>query len=110
MVYDFQMGRAREGPANFLEGFEGRLQSDGYAAYGKIGGPGLLHFGCWAHVRRKFFEASKLDSRDKRSVAVLAGIGKLYAVEKVLAGENRFWFKGSAMRGVTPVMPAVVRK
>ena len=81
VVYDFQMGRAREGPANFLKGFEGRLQSDGYAAYGKIGGPGLLHFGCWAHVRRKFFEASKLDSRDKRSVAVLAGIGKLYAVE-----------------------------
>ena len=38
VVYDFQMGRAREGPANFLEGFDGRLQSDGYAAYGKIGG------------------------------------------------------------------------
>jgi hypothetical protein len=40
------MGRTREGPADLLEGFEGRLQSDGYAAYGKIGGPGLLHFGC----------------------------------------------------------------
>ena len=24
------------------------LQSDGYAAYVKIGGPSLLHFGCWA--------------------------------------------------------------
>ena len=82
VVYDFQMGRTREGPANFLEGFEGRLQSDGYAAYGKIGGPGLLHFGCWAHVRRKFFEASKLDSRDKRSVGVVLSIGKLYEVER----------------------------
>ena len=59
VVYDFQMGRGREGPAGFLEGFEGRLQSDGYAAYCEIGGPGLLHFGCWAHVRRKFFEASE---------------------------------------------------
>ena len=46
------------------------VQSDGYAAYGKIGGPGLLHFGCWAHVRRKFMDASKLDVRDARSVAV----------------------------------------
>jgi len=82
VVYDFQMGRAREGPANFLEGFEGRLQSDGYAAYGKIGGPGLLHFGCWAHVRRKFFEASQQDPRDARSVSVVVAIGKLYEVER----------------------------
>ncbi len=82
VVYDFQMGRAREGPADFLEGFEGRLQSDGYAAYGKIGGPGLLHFGCWAHVRRKFFEASQQDPRDARSVSVVVAIGKLYEVER----------------------------
>ena len=82
VVYDFQMGRAREGPAHFLHGFEGRLQSDGYAAYGKIGGPSLLHFGCWAHVRRKFFEASKLDPRDARSVSVVVAIGKLYEVER----------------------------
>ena len=82
VVYDFQMGRGREGPASFLEGFEGRLQSDGYPAYGKTGGPGLLHFGCWAHVRRKFFEASKLDPRDARSVAVVVAIGKLYEVER----------------------------
>jgi transposase len=81
VVYDFQMGRARGGPANFLEGFGGRLQSDGYAAYGKIGAPGLLHFGCWAHARRKFFEASKLDAKDAKSVAVVRAIGSLYEVE-----------------------------
>jgi transposase len=83
VVYDFQMGRSREGPAHFLVGFEARLQSDGYAAYGKIGGPGLLHFGCWAHVRRKFMDASKLDVRDARSVAVVGAIGKLYELERV---------------------------
>ena len=38
VIYDFQMGRAREGPTNFLAPFGGRLQSDGYAAYGKTGG------------------------------------------------------------------------
>ena len=79
VVYDFQMGRAREGPANFLAPFGGRLQSDGYAAYGKIGGPSLLHFGCWGHVRRKFFDASKLDPKNARCVAA---IGALYELER----------------------------
>ena len=82
VVYDFRMGRAQEGPKHFLGNFAGRLQCDGYAAYGKIGGPGLLHFGCWAHVRRKFYDASKLDPKDARSVAVVVAIGKLYDVER----------------------------
>jgi len=82
VVYDFQMGRARSGPAAFLQGFAGRLQSDGYAAYANIGARGLLHFGCWAHARRKFFEASQLDPKDARSVGVVRAIGALYEVEK----------------------------
>ena len=81
VLYDFQMGRARSGPAGFLRGFGGRLQSDGYAAYGNLGSAGLLHFGCFAHARRKFFDASKLDPKDARSVAVVRAIGTLYEVE-----------------------------
>jgi hypothetical protein len=30
------------------------LQTDGYVAYEKVGGPGLVHAGCWAHCRRGF--------------------------------------------------------
>ena len=71
VIYDFQMGRAREKPANFLREFGGRLQSDGYAAYGKTGDPSLLHFGCWAHVRRKFFDAAKLDPKNVRCVSLV---------------------------------------
>jgi transposase len=57
------------------------LQSDGYAAYGNLGSAGLLHFGCFAHARRKFFDASKLDPKDARSVAMVRAIGTLYEVE-----------------------------
>ena len=32
VVFDFRMGREREGPKRFLGNFEGILQSDGYAA------------------------------------------------------------------------------
>ena len=40
---------------------EGILQTDGYAAYDKVGGAGMVHASCWAHSRRKFFDALKLN-------------------------------------------------
>ena len=49
VVFDFQLGRGRDGPKTFLGGFNGLLQTDGYVAYDKIGGPELVHAACWAH-------------------------------------------------------------
>jgi transposase len=49
VVFEFCMGRGREGPKEFLGQFEGILQTDGYGAYDRVGGPGLVHAGCWAH-------------------------------------------------------------
>jgi transposase len=48
-VFDFCLGRGREGPLKFLGKFEGILQTDGYQAYDGVGGPKLVHVGCWAH-------------------------------------------------------------
>ena len=81
VVMDFRMGREREGPAKFLAGYDGKLQCDGYAGYDKIGGPEITFFGCMAHARRKFFEASKVDPKDVRCVALVAKVAELYAVE-----------------------------
>jgi len=44
-VFDFQLGRGREGPRKFLGGWEGILQTDGYKAYEGVGGPKLVHVG-----------------------------------------------------------------
>jgi transposase len=49
VVFDFRLGRGREGPKEFLGQFEGILQTDGYVAYESVGGPKLVHAGCWAH-------------------------------------------------------------
>jgi len=35
VVFDFRMGREREGPKRFLGKFDGILQSDGYAGFSK---------------------------------------------------------------------------
>jgi transposase len=48
VVFDFQLGRGRDGPKKFLAGFDGILQTDGYAAYNKVGGPKLVHAACWS--------------------------------------------------------------
>ena len=48
-VFDFCLGRARDGPRKFLGEWEGILETDGYQAYENIGGPKLVHVGCWAH-------------------------------------------------------------
>jgi transposase len=82
VVFDFQMGRSREGPRKFLRQFNGYLQSDGYAAYDCIGGEGLIHCGCMAHARRGFIDALKVEPGDKSAQGIVAEIGKLYAVEK----------------------------
>jgi transposase len=82
VIFDFQMGRSREGPAKFLGKFDGILQSDGYGAYDKIGGKGMIHAGCMAHLRRGFIDALKLAPGNAAAEAIVAEIAELYAVEK----------------------------
>jgi hypothetical protein len=49
-IFDFQMGRGREGPAHFLDKFEGILQTDGYVSYVRgVGGPKMVHAACWTN-------------------------------------------------------------
>jgi len=49
VVFDFRLGRGRDGPKKFLGQFEGILQTDGYGAYDRVGGPKMVHACCWAH-------------------------------------------------------------
>jgi transposase len=81
VVFDFQMGRGREGPEKFLKSFRGTLQCDGYAAYAKLG-EGIVYVGCMAHVRRGFVDAAKLAPEDPLPREVVETIGGLYAVER----------------------------
>lgn len=81
VVFDFRMGRAREGPKLFLDKYEGILQTDGYAAYDGVGGQDLIHAACWAHSRRKFVDALKLNAKDAAAADILTRIDALFAVD-----------------------------
>jgi hypothetical protein len=81
VVFDFQLGRGREGPRRFLGNFEGVLQTDGYAGYLRVGGPKLVHAACWAHTRRGFFDAVKLQPGDQTAVRLVSLIDDLFAID-----------------------------
>src|SRR6202045_4325951 len=79
--FDFRMGREREGPKLFLGKFAEILQSDGYGAYDHIGGEGMVHAACWAHARRKFFDAVKLNPKDQTSIRIVAQMDELFGID-----------------------------
>jgi transposase len=81
VIFDFRLGRGRDGPKQFLGKFAGILQSDGYAAYDQIGGPLLVYAACWAHARRKFFEAVQLNPKDLAAMRMVARIDELFAID-----------------------------
>lgn len=81
MVFDFRLGRGRNGPKQFLEDFDGILQTDGDAAYEQIGGPSMVHAACWAHARRLFFEAVQLSPRDPVATPIVARMDELFAID-----------------------------
>jgi len=80
-IYDFTMGRNREGPVEFLGDYNQVLLADGYAGYnGVVAGNALVRAGCWLHLKRKFVEAER--TAPEIAVAVVESVRALYAVER----------------------------
>jgi transposase len=80
-VYDYTPSRARDGPMAFLTGYRGYLQADAYAGYDELYASGeVSEVACWAHARRKFFDAQSSD--DVHAQAALEFIGALYGIER----------------------------
>ncbi len=84
VLFDYQNSRARACPVGFLGDYAGYLQSDGYGAYDGL--TRVSNVGCFAHARRKFMEAKKLQGKGKSGKVdvALAKIQKLYALESRL--------------------------
>ena len=81
----YKSTRAASIPNALLAGYKGYLQTDGYAGYTGIGqSPGIVHVGCFAHIRRKFFEAYESSGKTGEAGQMLALIKELYEVERRL--------------------------
>jgi len=71
-VYHYTSSRSRAGPAGVLEGYRGYLQADAYPGYEALYARGAVtEVGCWAHVRRKFFELAEGGKSPRAAEALL---------------------------------------
>jgi hypothetical protein len=80
-VFDFALGRDRAGPLRFLGQWNGILQTDGYQAYERVGGPDLVRVGCWAHCRRNFVDAFKRNPQDREAEQMIIRLDALFGVD-----------------------------
>ena len=91
VLYSYHPSRSGTVASEFLGDYRGNVQTDGYSGYDFLDRRnGIVHAGCWAHVRRKFLEV--LDSKkvkNKQNVGEMGKAGKvlqcireLYGIEK----------------------------
>ena len=82
VLFDYDASRAGRVPVRLLSDYAGCLVTDGYEGYAEVVRKnGITHAGCWAHARRKFVEAQKVQPKGKTGKAdwALNQIRKLYA-------------------------------
>ncbi|WP_140798106.1 IS66 family transposase [Myxococcus xanthus] len=77
--YRFSMGRASKTPKEVLGGTTGALVVDAYTGYNAVTLPkGRVRVGCWAHCRRRFFDALATAPEAREALAFIL---ELYRVE-----------------------------
>ena len=86
-VFDFTLGRGRDGPATFLQGYKQMLMADAYGGYdGVVVKSDITLAGCWAHARRKFVDAEK--THPAIAAEAVGIIRQLYAIEEQAKGKT----------------------
>jgi transposase len=96
--YRFSPDRRGERPRKHLVGFRGVIQADAFSGYESLtraappkepigrGPPPLIHAACWAHARRKFYDAFE-STRSPIAEEALNRIGELYTIEAEITGQ-----------------------
>jgi len=89
VIFRYDPTRSGQVPKDYLQGYSGYIQTDGYFGYDDLGKqPGIIHVGCWIHARRMFvdvLDALPAQARKKKAgnatTVALGYIGTLYAIE-----------------------------
>ena len=104
--YEYHPTHAGYNAKEFLEGYTGYLQTDGYKGYNSAvkDMPGIIQVGCFAHARRKFFEAAEVNKNSKSAQEGIKHIRKLYDIEnelreKITDNDDKFLSERKARAG-----------
>jgi len=84
--FAYSPDRKGEHPKRHLSNFTGALQADAYAGFNQLYENGRIwEVGCWAHVRRKFYDLHQVHASPITTEA-LERIGQLYGIEREIRG------------------------
>ncbi len=89
ILFNYFRDRKKKRAETLTKGYRGVIQTDGYAGYNETGlKKEIWHVGCWAHARRKFYDAYKGSKKSKLALTGLGFVRKLYAIERRLRNED----------------------
>ena len=82
ILYGYSPTRSGSHAKEFLEGYSGYLETDGYQGYNNL--PGIRRCSCWAHIRRYFIDAVPKGKQYDYSQPAVQGVqycSRLFAIE-----------------------------
>jgi transposase len=97
VLFDYDPSRSQEVPLRLIDGFQGYLQTDGYAGYHAVCiANNITPLGCWDHARRKFKDAQAAQPKVKKGQplqlskadCMLHFINGLYLIERQIKDLN----------------------
>jgi hypothetical protein len=103
--------RSRDGPAAFLRDYKGFLQADAYGGYDGIflaSDGGISEVACWAHARRKFYDARS--NAPRQANEILEWIRQLYDIEDRALGATAEERLALRQRESVPILDRIEAK
>ena len=106
-LFFYSSDRKGEHPRAHLKDFRGVIHVDGYAGFNELfAGNRIAEAGCWAHVRRKFFDVHAATASPIAKEA-LDRIGQLYRVEQTISGVPPDHRRRERQQRSTPIAEAL---
>jgi transposase len=85
LLFAYNQSRSGKVAEAILGDYQGCLQTDGYSGYTKLGErPGIMHVGCWAHIRREFHHVYESQEHSPLALEAIKLIRELYHIEATL--------------------------
>jgi len=89
VLFNYAATRKQETPVTLLKGYNGILQTDGYAGYNKaVKDYDLWHVGCLAHTKRKFWDIATVTEKKGLAHKGVTFFSKLYEINNRLKEMN----------------------
>jgi len=105
-LFDYNPGRKGDYAKEFLKGYKGFLQCDGYQGYNSL--KDVQRIGCIAHLRRKFYDAIPVNlPADGKKLPAEIGVAycdKLFALEREFKGLDDVSRKAKRLSEELPVI------